>query len=326
MTTRRAFIATLAGGLLAAPLAAPAQQAGKIPKIGIITVVPSRLDSFRRGLRELGYVDGQNITIEYRSAEGQPEHFADLIAELVALKVDVMVVGSGNGARAAKNAMTSIPVVFVAVADPVGADIVASLARPGGNITGVSLALGEQFSGKWVELLKDAVPKVTRIAVLVNPLNVAYSTYLREMSAAARARGAKLLALEVRDIGQLGEALAAITRDRTGGLVVAADPLFDTQQTRSRIMAFAARQRLPTIYFTRELVEAGGLMSYGPSISDQFRSAAVYADKILKGAKPADLPVEQPTKFELVINLKAARALGLTIPQSVLLRADEVIR
>jgi ABC-type uncharacterized transport system substrate-binding protein len=241
---------------------------------------------------------------------------------LVRLTPDVIVVGSNPGARAAKDAKTTIPVVFAAVSNPVGGGLVASLGRPGGNLTGVSLSFEEGLSGKWVELLKDAFPKVVRANALVrNPID---PIFRKDMTTAAQALGMKLRLVPVRDLADLNTALADISRDRRDALIVTATPLLFTH--RARIADFANQLRLPTVAFSRELAVAGILMSYGPSISESFRRAATYVDKILKGAKPADLPVEQPTKFEFVINLKTAKALGLTIPQSLLLRADEIIQ
>ena len=308
---------------------AQAQQAKKIPCVGFIGASSSSvsghfLEAFRQGLRDLGYVEGKNIAIETRWAEGSGERFPHLIAELIQLKVDVMVVSGAAGALAAKNAGITTPVVFAAVTDPLGYGIIGSLARPGGNITGVALAVGEGFSGKWVELLKEAVPKVARAAVLRNPAHPLAEVFLRETQAAGRALGVRLDFFEARDPSQLDSALSRMEKERAEAVIVTPDPLFGSQ--RSRIVDFVARRRLPSMFFYRDFVDAGGLMSYGPSFPDSYRRAATYVDKILKGAKPADLPVEQPTKFEFIINLKAAKQIGLTIPPNVLARADKVIK
>ena len=314
--------------LLAAPLAAEAQGTRKIPRVGIVaagspTAARHQVDAFRGGLRELGYIDGQSIVIEERWAEGQLERFGDLIADLVRSNVDVIVVASAPGARAAKNAATTTPVVFVAVTDPIGSGVVSSLARPSGNITGTSLFIGEELPGKWVELVKDALPRVSSVAALAHTDHPMTRIYVKAMGAAARTQGLKLQVFDVRDIAGLDSALSMIAKAPPGALIVTASPLFGVH--RKRIADFALPRGIPTIGFVRELVVDGALMSYGPSITDSYRRGAVYVDRILKGAKPADLPVEQPTKFELVINLRTARALGLTIPPSLLLRADHVI-
>ena len=318
-----AFVLVVTGAV------AQAQQPKKVPRIGFLVPGSSvnysvRIEAFRQGLRDLGYVEGENIVIEGRWAEGSAERLPHLIAELIRLKVDVMVVGSAAGALAAKNAGITTPVVFAAVTDPLGYGIIASLARPGGNITGVALGVGEGFSGKWVELLKETVPKVARVAVLRNPTHPISEVFLREMQAAGRALGVRLDFFEARDPSQLGSTLSRMEKERAGALIVTPDPLFGSQ--RSRIVDFVARRRLPSMFFYKEFVDAGGLMAYGPSLLDSYRRAATYVDKILKGAKPADLPVEQPTKFELVINLKTAKQIGLTIPPNVLARADKVIK
>ena len=316
-------IVTLVLGVLA-PLSAAAEQPAKVPRIGYLaSTSPSPVhDAFRQGLRELGYIEGQNTVVEYRWAEGKLERFPDLAAELVRLKVDVIVASTTAPALAAKNATTTIPIVIVYVADPVGRGLVASLARPGGNITGLSWG-GIELSGKQLELLKEAVPKLSRVAVLTNPAGEFHRAVLREAEAAAGALAVQLQPFEVRDPTDFDSAFAAMTRARAGALLVPGDPMFFIQRT--RVAHLAAKSRLPAMYGLREHVEAGGLMSYAPSIRDTHRRAAVYVDKILKGAKPADLPVEQPTKFEMVVNLKTAKALGLTIPQSILIWADQVM-
>jgi putative ABC transport system substrate-binding protein len=328
MSTRRAFIGALTG-LLAAPLAAEAQQAGKVYRVGYltagsVTANPRVLEAFRQGLRDLGWVEGQNIVIEYRSAEGRFDRLPDLAAELVRLKVDVIVAAPTPAALAAKNATGTVPIVGVSLTEPVGLGLIGSLARPGGNVTGVSYSVGTDIFGKDLELLKEVVPKVRRVAVLSNPDGPAQPLTISNIKGAARSLGLQLLLLEARAPGDFDGAFAAMARERVGALFVVTDPMFIPHRT--RLTDLAAKNRLPSIFTQRADVEAGGLMSYGPNFADMYRRAATYVDKILRGAKPADLPVEQPTKFELVINLKTANALGLTIPRSVLARADEVIQ
>jgi putative ABC transport system substrate-binding protein len=324
---RRAFLGTVAGGLFAAPLAAEAQPTVKVHRIGFLGNSTPDLEAnlvgpFREGLRELGYVEGRNIVIEYRWAEGQYERFPVLIAELLARKVDVIVTAGTPATQAVKKATTSIPLVMVAVGDPVATGIVASLRRPGGNITGLT-SISEDLEGKRLELLREVLPTVSRVAVLWNPNNQTLLAELKEIRAAAQPLGMKLQALEVRTPGELEETFKALVRERPGALLVMADRLF--LHNRQRIMDFATKQRLPVVPGHPELVEAGGLMSFGPSYPGMHRRAATYVDKILKGVEPADLPVERPTTFDLVINLKTARVLGLTIPPSLLQRADQVI-
>jgi len=283
------------------------------------------LGAFRQGLRELGWVEGQNIVIDYRYAEGRFDRLPDLAAELVQLKVDIIVAVATQGVAAAKNATETIPIVMISgSADPVGLGFIASLARPGGNVTGLSFSVGPEISGKQLELLKEIVPKVRRVAILSNPATPIQPRFLREVTLAAQSLAVQLQLLEGRGPNEFDGAFAAMAKERVGALLVVADSLFIFHRT--RLADLAARSRLPAAYGVREHVEAGGLMSYGPSLRDLFRRGATYVDKILKGAKPADLPVEQPTQFELVINLKTAKALGLTIPQSLLQRADEVIQ
>jgi putative ABC transport system substrate-binding protein len=327
---RRAFLAALARGLLAAPLAAGAQQAAKIARIGYLSgslaAGPHLPEAFRQGLRDLGYVEGRNVVIEYRDAEGKPERLPALAAELVALKVDVIFAPGTPHALAAKQATRTLPIIFAGVpADPVASGLVTSLARPGGNITGLS-ALTLELVGKRLELLTQAVPGVTRVAVLWQPGGQGERTgkdMLKEAEVAGRALGVRLQFVEARGPADFDRAFSDMTRARAGGLTVLGSTLFVTE--RRRLVDLAAKNRLPVVYQWREGVDAGGLMAYGPSVPDLFRRAATYVDKILKGAKPGDLPVEQPTKFELVINLKTAKALGLTIPQSLLQRADQVM-
>jgi len=322
-------IVTLTLSLLAAPLAADAQQAGKVPRIGFLGVTspsdrPSHLDAFRQRLRELGWVEGQNIVIDYRYAEGRVDRLPDLAAELVRLKVDLIVASAGTqAATAAKNATETIPIVMIYVRDPVGTGLIASLARPGGNVTGVSGSAGLELFAKQLELLKETVPKIRRVAILSNPDNAYHQLAIREVNVAARSLGVQLQLLEARGPNEFDGAFAAMAKERVGALLVLSDAIFGSHRT--RLADLAARSRLPAAFGVRDDVEAGGLMSYGPSILDSYRQAATYVDRILRGAKPAELPVERPTKFELVINMKTAKALGLTIPQSVLLRADHVI-
>jgi putative ABC transport system substrate-binding protein len=320
---------TLVTILVFSGVAVDAQQPAKIPRIGFIgasssTTAAPYLEAFREGLRELHYVEGHNIAIEVRWAEGAAQRFPQLIAELVGLKIDVLLVSAAAGALAAKNANLATPVVFAAVTDPIGYGIIDSLARPGGNLTGVALAVGEGFSGKWVELLKETVPKVAKVAVLRNPSHPVAEVFLKEMKAAGRALHVGLQFYEALDPKQLDNALSRIDKEQARAVIVTPDPLFGTQ--RNRIREFVTRRHLPAIFPYKEFVDAGGLMSYGPSFSDSYRRAAAYVDKILKGVKPADLPVEQPMKFEFVVNLQAAKQIGITIPPSVLYRADRVIK
>jgi ABC-type uncharacterized transport system substrate-binding protein len=324
---RRREVITLLGGAAAWPLAARAQQAKKVYRIGFLGNSTAALEAnllgpFREGLRDLGYVEGQNILIEYRWAEGEYERFAALIAELIALNVDVIVTAGTPASLAVKKATTSIPLVMVAVGDPVATRLVASLARPGGNITGLT-SIATEMEGKRLELLKEVVPGISHVAVLWNAISPIQVIEEREMQAAAQILGMKVLSLGVRTIEEIEDALTTIVTQRPGALVVLADRLF--LHHRTRIMDFAAQRRLPGVHAYRELVEAGGLMSYGPSYADMHRRAASYVDRILKGSKPADLPVQAPVKFELVINLKAAKALGIEIPPMLLGRADVVI-
>ena len=325
MTTRRVFLGTLAGGLLAAPLAAVAQQAGKVARVGFLgTLLSPTLEAFTDGLRQLGWVEGQNLILERRFSEGRQERFRELASELVRLKVDVIVTSGTPASVAAKAATTTIPIVMAVVIDPVGSGLVASLARPGGNITGNSW-LGSALSAKRLELLKEAVPKVSRVATIFNPTNPAHQLALGEMQTTARRLGVTLQLQEITNPDDFEKAFAAITRSRPDALFTVTDPLYFPERERKRILEFAAKRRLPAMYEWREFVESGGLMAYGVNVRYLLRHAATYVDKILRGAKPADLPVEQPTKFELIINLKTAKALGQTIPPSVLARADEVI-
>jgi putative ABC transport system substrate-binding protein len=319
---RRTFVGVIAGGLLAAPLAAEAQSAGKVYRIGYLSSGsassnPHVIEAFRQGLQELGWVEGQNIVIDYRWAEGRFDRLPDLAEELVRLKVDVIVASPTPGALAA------VPIVAVSLTHPVELGLVASLARPGGNVTGVSYSVGADIFGKDLELLKEVAPGVRRVAVLSNPDSPARPLTIRNVKDAARSLGVQLQLLEARGPEEFDGAFAAMAKERVGALLVVQDPAFIPY--RARLVDLAAKNRLPSIFTQREDAEAGGLMSYGPSLSDLYRRAGTYVDKILKGAKPGDLAVEQPTKFELIINLKTAKALSLTIPPSLLQRADQVI-
>ena len=314
--------------LLVTPLAAQAQESIPRTRVAFLGAESAStnqhfLDAFRQGLREHGYVDGQNLTLEARWAEGRSERFPELIAELLRLKARVILTISSPAALAAKNATTTIPIVFIG-GDPVGSGLVPSLAQPGGNLTGLSISLGEDFSGKWLELLKEAVPKVSRVAVLWNPTNPANAAYLAVLRGVAPKLGVKLHLAEIRDPSGFEGAFASMSAEHAQALVVVIDPL--TVRYRGRIAELAAKNRLPAMYGFREFADSGGLMAYGANVADLCRRAATYVDKILKGAKPGDLPVEQPTKFELVINMKTAKALGLTIPPALLVRADQVIK
>ena len=297
MITRRVFVGTVAGGLLAAPLAADAQQAGKVPRIGFLgTRSPSdtspRLDAFRQALRELGWVEGQNIVIDYRYAEGRLDRLPDLAAELVRLKVDIILAVNTPGVAAAKNATETIPIVMIAVRDPIGTGLIASLARPGGNVTGVSGSAGLEIVAKQLELLKETVPKIRRVAILSNPANAYHQLAIREVNVAARSLGVHLQLLEARGPNEFDGAFAAMAKERVGALLVLADGMLVAHRT--RLADLAARSRLPAAYSTREDVEAGGLMSYGPSLRDLYRRGATFVDRILKGAKPATCPSSSP--------------------------------
>jgi putative ABC transport system substrate-binding protein len=324
---RRAFLTAVGGSFFAAPLAARAQQKA-MPVIGIlVTSSPGAfapyVAAFRQGLSETGYVEGQNVAIEYRGAEGHYDRLPALAAELVGRKVDVIVCAGGTPtALAAKSATSTIPIVF-RVGDPVADGLVASLARPGGNLTGVS-NIAAELTPKRLELLSDLVPQARVIALLANPNLATTERVIRDVQKAARAKGVQLHVLKASSESEIDTAFASLVQLHAGALVVGADPFLTGR--REQLVALASRHAVPSIYAWREFVAAGGLISYGPSLTSAFRLVGTYAGKILKGAKPADLPVEQPTKFELVINLKAAKALGLTIPPSLLQRADEVIQ
>ena len=323
---RRRFLLTS----LAAPLAVDAQPAAKVvPRVGFLGLNPGAnlhlRAAFLQGLRDLGYVEGRNVVIEYRSAEGEIERLPALAAELIALKVDVIVAPTTLGALAAKQATRTIPIVFAGAADPVTDGLVSSLARPGGNVTGLS-NLAPELIGKCLEQLKQAVPGVSQVAVLWQPDAAGEHTdqdMLQGAEAAARALGVRLQFVKAHGSADFDRAFLDVTRARAGALAVWGGAIFNSE--RRRLVDLSAKHRLPTVYPSRDFVDGGGLMAYGANLADLFRRAATYVDKILKGTKPGDLPVEQPTKFELVINLKTAKALGLTIPSSLLARADQII-
>ena len=326
---RRDFLIAT-GALLVAPFAAEAQQAAKVARIGYLTgdlgARPHRLEAFRQGLRDLGYVESRNVVIEYRDAEGELERLPALAAELVALKVDVIVASGTLAAMAARQVTRTLPIVFSPAGDPVGSGLVTSLARPGGNVTGLSF-LNPELVGKRLELLKQTVPSVSLVAALWQPGAFGEGTEkdtLKRAEVAARDLGVRLQFFEARAPADFDGAFSEMTKARAGALTVLGSNMFVGEAR--RIVDLAAEKRLPAVYAVRELVDAGGLMSYGPNLADLYRRAATYVDEILKGAKPGDLPVEQPTKFELVINLKTSKDLGLTIPQSVLARADDLIQ
>jgi putative tryptophan/tyrosine transport system substrate-binding protein len=326
---RRTFLTGTGAVLVVAPLAAEAQPAGKVPRVGYLSSGSSsdparqrRFEAFRQGLLDLGYVEGRNVALEPRWA-GAYDEYPVLAAELIRLKADVIVALGGSATQAVQQATRTIPIVMSVVIDPVGSGLVASLARPGGNVTGTSM-MAPDLVGKQLDVLKDVVAKVARVAVLWNPANPGSAPQLRQAEAAAGALGVGLQPFEARTPQQIDNAFAAMTKEKTGALLILVDAIFTNQV--KRIARLAAEKHLPSIYGQREYAEAGGLMVYSSDPLDLERRAAIFVDKILKGAKPADLPVEQPTKFELVINLKTAKALGLTIPPSLLQRADELIQ
>ncbi len=324
---RRTFMAMVSGGLLTAPLAAEAQP-GKIPRLCFLTFDPgtpqsTRFTQFFQGLRDLGYVDGRSIAIDYLSVDGKAERFPALAADCVRLKADVIVVTTTPGAQAAKNATRTIPIVLLALGDPVATGLVTSLARPGGNVTGVT-QMSSGLAAKRLELLKEAVPRISRVLVLSYLVDAIAPPQVKELETAARSLGVKLLVQDIRTADDLPAAFDAGARERVEGFLTTAESIFVVQ--RKRVVELAAQHRMPGMYPYRLVVDAGGLMAYDSYTSELQTRAAIYVDKILKGAKPADLPIEQPTKFELVINLKTAKALGLTIPQSLLRRADELIQ
>jgi putative ABC transport system substrate-binding protein len=331
---RRAFLYGSVA-MLGAPLAAEAQKVGKVHRVGVLTNVPPSTpqasrnwEAFRQGLRERGWIEGRSIVIEFRFAEGRMERFPALAAELVTLRPDIIVALPNAAAHAAKQAAAgTIPIVMIYVFDPVGDGLVASLARPGGNVTGLTPVVNQGLVGKQLELIKEAIPNVSRVAALTetpanrtNPLLVGY---VKELDAAAQALAVTIRPFYARNAEELPDVFAAMSRERVEALLVLPSPL--TYAFAGRIIDLAAKTRLPAVYHFRESVEAGGLMAYGVNAPEMFRRAATYVDKIFKGARPGDLPVEQPTTFELVINLKTAKAIGLTIPPSLLARADQVI-
>ena len=326
---RRAFLGAVTGSLLAVPLAAGAQQEAKVARLGFLALNlaanPPLPEAFRQGLRDLGHVEGRNVVIEYRDAAGKYDRFPALAAELVAIKVEIIVVTTAPSALAAQQATSTIPIVFIGIGDPVASRLVASLVRPGGNVTGLSF-LATDLVGKRLELLTQAVPGVSPVAVLWQPGAVPERTdkdMQRETEVTARALGVRPQFVEARGPVDFDRAFLDMTRVRAGALTVQPSAMFFNE--RRRLVELASKNRLPAVYTSREFADAGGLMAYGPNVADLYRRAATYVDKILKGAKPADLPVEQPAKFELVINLKTAKGLGLTIPPSLLQRVDEVI-
>ena len=321
---RRNFIAMLGGAVVVWPLLARAQPAAKVPRVGFIfsgtrTANARQLDAFHQGLRELGWIAGKNIAVEERNAEGQLERLPDLAADLVRIKADVILVNNGNAARAAKRTTSATPIVLAGVAGPVESGLVASLSRPGGNITGLSL-LSPESSAKRLQLLKQAVPAASRIAVLRASLS---EQIWKETEAAAHSVGVMLQPIDLRSADDIGSAFSELTKGRYNALFVIRSAI--TRIHARRIVDFAARNHIATMFDDSLYVADGGLMSYGSDLNDIHRRAAAYVDKILKGAKPGDLPIEQPTKFELVINLKTAKGIGLTIPQDLLFRADKVI-
>ena len=322
---RRTFLAAA----LAAPVAAGAQPASKtVPRIGYLTggtlsANSGRIEAFRRGLRDLGYVEGQNLVIEWRWAEGNYERFPKLVGELVAQKVELIVTAGTPAAQAVERTAPAMPLVMVAVGDPVGTGLVESLAVPGGHATGLT-SIAPDLEGKRLQLLAEVVPKLAHVALLMNPGNPFHVTAEREAQAAAKTLGVRLDDVGVRETAELGGAFDTIARNRPDAFIMLADRVF--LHDRRQIADFAAQNRLPAVYAYRELVEAGGLMAFGPNYAEMHRRAAAYVDRILRGAKPGDLPIELPTKFELIVNVKAAKALGLSIPQSVLVRADVIIR
>jgi putative ABC transport system substrate-binding protein len=318
---------TLSALLFALCLPVEAQQPRKIPMIGFMrggSPTDAEIDAFRHGLRELGYVEGKNIIIEYRNTEGKTDHFSAVAAELVRLKVDIIVAAGGSAVvLAVKPTTDAIPIVMTNPGDPVAIGVVASLARPGGNVTGLTSSSTE-LSGKRLEVLREAVPKLSKVAVLWSPAESGNARNFKETEVAAQSLKLKLLSLGLRTSDDLDNALQSSTRERAGALIIIRSPAYSASG--ERIVDFAAKNGLPTMFPEKLFVEAGGLMSYAPNIADNFRRAATYVDKILKGAKPGDLPVERPMKFELIINLKTAKQIGLTIPPNVLARADKVIR
>ena len=326
MIDRRAFLAT-AVGLLAGPLAVEAQPVGRVYRVGFLwdspAVFPDALEAFRQGLRDLGYVEGRNLTIEFKWAEGKPERMRELAEELVRLKVDVIMAPSSIYTGAAKGATSTIPIVFMSHADPLGSGHVKSLARPGGNATGLTIMMTET-NVKGLELFKEAVPRLARVAVVWDPATPSHGPGLKAVEGAGPSLGLRIQSVPVRSASEYESAFATIVRDRADGILVLSTPLFIAGA--KRLADLALTHKLPSLFGPSHHVAAGGLLSYSPQRADLYRRGAVFVDKILKGANPADLPVERATRFELVINLKTAKALGLTIPPAVLARADEVIQ
>jgi len=326
---RRVFVAAMAGGLLAAPFAAGAQQAGKIYRVGLLdfsTPDPARQawwNAFRQRMRELGYVEGQNVTFELRWAQSDDNRLTKVAAELIGLKVDLIVTSGQSAVIGAKRATSIVPIVMATGSDPVALGLATSLRQPGGNVTGVA-SISSDLAGKRLELLRNVAPRASRVAILGDERDAGARLNMEGTEAAAKTAGLTIQRVPVGSAAGLEAAFATVVRDRAGAVIIVSTARLFSY--RKRIADIAMKHRLPTVVGLREYVEAGALVSYGTDFSDLFRHAAVYADKILKGAKPADLPIEQPTKFELVINLKTAKALGLTIPQSLLGRADEVIQ
>jgi putative ABC transport system substrate-binding protein len=329
MSDRRSFIAGVLGGLFTAPLAAVAQQAGKVYRIGYLST-PTResvergLAAFLRTLRELGWIEGQNLIIEYRWAEGNVERLPALAAELVGRNVDVIVAPAGSAALAAKNATSSIPIVMIFASDPVETGLVSSLRQPGGNITGTTFTPGPEIFGKQLQILKEAVPNASRVAILSNPADPTFALQVKQVESTAQSLGIRLQHVDARGPEQFNGAFAAMQRERADALLITGSSTFLAHRT--RLAELALKDRLPTMCSFRESVEAGGLMAYAVNMADFVSRAAMYVDKILKGAKPSDLPIEQPSKFELIINLKVAKALGITVPPTLVLRADAVIQ
>lgn len=326
---RRAFIVSVASGHVIMRSVAEAQPAKGVSRIAYLGQNSAEfgqhlLSAFRHGVREFGWIEGQNIVIESQFADGSLDRLPALVAELIRLNVDVIVTGSSATTWAAKGATTSIPIVMAASVNALGEGLVASLAHPGGNITGMTFLAGPEIASKQLQLLREMVPTFSSVAVLTNPTNRSHAAFSKDLKVTARALGAQLNVLEAPTPAGIDSAFVVMTRERVAALLVLTDSMFLAQQ--QRIADLAAKSRLPALYSQREFVDAGGLVSYGPSLSDMFHRAASHVDKILRGAKPADIPVEQPTKFDLVINLKTVKTLELTIPKSLLLRADEVIQ
>jgi putative ABC transport system substrate-binding protein len=323
------MVRAMASALLIMSLAVEAQQTGNVPRIGYLVQNTAEsnqhvLAAFRQELRDRGWIENRNIVVEARYADGSIERLPALVADLIRIRVDLIVTTSSGTTWAAKNATQSIPIVMAASADALGEGLVTSLAHPGGNITGLTFLAGPEIAGKQLQLLKEMVPAASRVAVLTNPTNRSHAARANEVKTAAQSLGLQLQVLEASSPDQLDNAFAVMKRERTEAFLVLTDSMFVGQ--RQRVAELAAGSMLPALYSQREFVDAGGLVSYGPSLLDMFRRAAIHVDKILRGAKPGDLPVEQPTKFELVISSRTARTLRLTIPQSLLRRADEVIR